>query len=69
MLVLLGSLECIHGWAPELRAEFLQQLGVSQQFVLQILIQRLELDVELFVEEDGPIHGTLWLSIHMVSSP
>jgi hypothetical protein len=50
------SLQCVDKWPTKLRAELLQQLRMSQQLVLKVLIQRLKFGIELFVEEDGLLH-------------
>lgn len=47
---MLRSLEDIHARSPELRAKLLQQLRMSQQLILQVLVERLKLQVELLMK-------------------
>lgn len=49
-------MESVGGRTPELRPEFLQQIGVRQQFVLNLRRKRIELTFEFGVEIYLPRH-------------
>jgi hypothetical protein len=46
---------------------------MREQFVLQVVMQDVELGVEIFVEEDGPAHNSkyglknIWSQVHVAS--
>jgi hypothetical protein len=49
-----GAFQGINGWPAQMWPEIGQQLGVSQQFVLKVLRQGLELCVKSLIKDDGP---------------
>ena len=61
-------MESVGGRTPELRPEFLQQIGVRQQFVLNLRRKRIELTFEFGVEIYLPRHIALCLKRHMLSN-
>jgi hypothetical protein len=47
---MLRAFQTIYRRTPEIRAEFAEQLGMSQEFILQGFIERLKLGIEGIVE-------------------
>ena len=52
----LRALQRIHAGAPELRPEGLQELGVGEQLVLNLLGQVREFPLERRIEQNAPLH-------------
>jgi hypothetical protein len=46
----LRAFQAIHRRPPEIRAEFAEQLGMGQEFILHGFIERLKLGIEGIVE-------------------
>src|SRR3970282_719588 len=55
----LRAFERIHRWPAQVRAEFLKELGVSEQFILERTIQRQKLGVKFIVKKYVPGHGRI----------
>jgi len=49
-ICVLRALERIHYWPTQVGAEFLKELGVGEQLILECAIQRLKLGVKVIVK-------------------
>ena len=52
----LRAFERIHSWPAQVGAEFLKELGVGEQFILECTIKRLKLSVKFIVKYNVPRH-------------
>ena len=58
-ICVLRAFERIHGWPTQVRAEFLKESGVGEQFILECTIQRQKLGVKVIVKKYIPGHGRI----------
>jgi len=56
-ICVLRTFERIHRWPAQVRAEFLKQPRVGEQFILKHVTHRLKLGVKVIVKEYVPRHG------------
>jgi hypothetical protein len=56
----LRALQGVDRRSPQIGAKLSQQLGVCQQFVLELVHKGFELSIEGIVKENGPSQGKLW---------
>jgi hypothetical protein len=53
------ALQGVDRRSPQIGSKLSQQLGVCQQFVLKLVHQGFELDIEGIVKENGPSHAKI----------